>query len=115
MKTSLSIRFSAALAVLILALTIWDHRVREIDRPAAEARAMHLLAAYIVQTGQPAAHFGERRVFAFDDEWDFVWTFRPCASVAELRIAVRRTGAARYVELPDCTSGRGVAVARTVA
>lgn len=110
MTRGVLIRFGAALAVLIFALALWNNRIRDIDRPDAEARAMQLLAVYAAQSGQPSAHFGDRRVLAFADEWDFVWAYLPCASVGELRIAVRRTGAARYVVLPNCTPVRGFAV-----
>lgn len=115
MTRSVLIRFSVALAMLILALTLWTNRIGDIGRPDAEARAMQLLAAYAAQSGQPSAHFGNRRVLAFADEWEFVWAYRPCASVGELRIAVRRTGAASYVVLPDCTPVRGFAVEPKVA
>jgi len=108
------IRFALALTVLGLAAWLWHGRVRSIDRVEAEARAARLLSAYAGQTGQPAAHFADRRILEFADEWQFIWAYRPCAAIGELRIAVRRTGAARYVVLPDCSPTHGFAVgART--
>lgn len=115
MSREARLRLAAALAVLLLAAWLALSRARTIDEPEAEARAGRLLAVYAAQSGQPAAHFGDRRVFAFADEWQFVWVFRPCATVGELRIAVQRSGTARYVVLPDCSPVRGFAVAPKAA
>ena len=108
-RTAIS-RFVLALVILLVAAWLWHGQPQAIGRADAESRAAQLLAAYAAQTGQPAAHFANRRVLEFSDEWQFVWAYRPCATIGELRIAVRRTGSARYVVLPDCAPIRGFAV-----
>ncbi len=112
MRRGAIIRFALALTVLLVAgwLALRFARAPNIDRAEAETRAGRLLAAYAGQTGQPKAHFADRRVLEYNDEWQFIWSYRPCAMVGELRIAVKRTGAARYVVLPDCSPVRGFAV-----
>jgi len=117
MRRGAIIRFALALTVLLVAgwLAVRFTRVARIDRAEAETRAMRLLTAYAGQTGQPSGHFGNRRVLEYSDEWQFVWSYRPCAAIGELRIAVRRSGAARYVVLPDCSPVRGFAVGPRVA
>lgn len=110
MRRSATIRFVLALTIFGVAAWLWHGRGYSIDRAGAEMRATRLLTAYAAQTGQPAAHFADRRVLEFDDEWQFVWAYRPCAAIGELRIAVRRSGAARYVVLPDCSPVRGFGV-----
>lgn len=110
MTRSAIIRFGVALALLFAAALLWLGQTRGIGRPEAEARASRLLAAYIEQSGQPAAHFGDRRTIVWAGGWDFVWVYRPCAETAELRITVRRSGAGQYSVMPDCSPTRGFRV-----
>ncbi|MGI4877797.1 MAG: hypothetical protein ACRYG4_09970 [Janthinobacterium lividum] len=104
------VRFGLAGIVLVLAGWLWFGRTPKISEPEAEARATRMLAAYIEQTGEPPLHFSSRRMMAYPDGWEFVWIYRPCADAAEMRIFVRRSGAAAYAMLPDCTPTRGFAV-----
>lgn len=104
-----AVRLALALVALVLAGWLWRSRAT-IDQPAAEARAAKMLAAYIEQTGEPPMHFTARRMMAYPDGWEFVWSYRPCADSGELRIFVRRSGGASYSSLPDCQPTRGFGV-----
>ncbi len=104
------IYFVLAFAAVLTALLLWHSRVREIDVQTAARRADRLLAVYINDSGEPAAHFIAASTIGYPDGWEFAWRYRPCPDTAALKVFIRKSGSATYSALPDCSPRREFAV-----
>lgn len=95
-------KFVLAGLVGAVAAGAWLARPQPMDRGGADARAQRVLAAFVADTDDIPGHFLPRPTIAYTDGWDYRWAYAPCAEVAELRVFIARTGAARITATPDC-------------